>query len=121
MSTIIIPGGGMGFNLIGTAVNLAILYFLFQFVKRNFKTFKSNRPLNIVRALKSMNVDISGMIPKRKRQPPPRVMPTFNSTYDQTKTYPGSSTDNYKNFCDTGAASGACNVPAFQAACRNQC
>jgi|TARA_R110002074_G_scaffold157029_1_gene313533 hypothetical protein len=61
MSTIIIPGGGMGFNIMGTAVNLVILYFLFQFVKQNFETFKSNRPLNIVSALKSINVDISGL------------------------------------------------------------
>lgn len=69
MSTIIIPGGGMGFNIMGTAVNLVILYFLFQFVKQNFETFKSNRPLNIVSALKSINVDISGLF--QSSAPPP--------------------------------------------------
>ena len=61
MSTIIIPGGGMGFNLIGTAINLAILYFLFNFVRQNFNQFKVNKPFNIVKVLRSMNVDVSGL------------------------------------------------------------
>ena len=61
MSTIIIPGGGMGFNLIGTAINLAILYFLFNFVRQNFNNFKSNKPFDVVKVLRSMNVDVGGL------------------------------------------------------------
>tara|TARA_R110002074_G_scaffold298757_1_gene470264 strand:+ start:202 stop:420 length:219 start_codon:yes stop_codon:yes gene_type:complete len=61
MSTIIIPGGGMGFNLIGTAINLAILYFLFNFVRQNFSNFKSNKPFDVVKVLRSMNVDVGGL------------------------------------------------------------
>lgn len=65
MSTIIIPGGGMGFNLIGTAINLAILYFLFNFVRQNFNNFKSNKPFNVVKVLRSMNVDVRGLFAPR--------------------------------------------------------
>ena len=61
MSTIIIPGGGMGFNIIGTVINLAILYFLFNFVRQNFNNFKSNKPFDVVKVLRSMNVDVSGL------------------------------------------------------------
>lgn len=72
MSTIIIPGGGMGFNLIGTAVNLAILYFLFNFVRQNFNNFKSNKPFDVVKVLRSMNVDVRGLfapVPGQKNTP----------------------------------------------------
>ena len=66
MSTIIIPGGGMGFNLIGTAVNLAILYFLFNFVRQNFDNFKANKSFNVVKFFRSMNVDVRGLFEPRE-------------------------------------------------------
>ena len=62
MSTIIVPGGG-GFGgglgqTISTLINLAILYYLFMFVRQNFDTLKKNEPLDLKKTLSKMNIKI---------------------------------------------------------------
>lgn len=70
MSTIIIPGGSTGFSLgslVTTAVNIAILYFLFMFVRRNWNTVKNTFDGVLMADLSKFNLDIK--LPKEEYTP----------------------------------------------------
>ena len=79
MSTIILPGGGMGMSIMGLVGNLVALYIVVAVIKYFWRKIEfPSKPINVVSELKRYNIDAEGLFGSKKESYDTQIMkPSF--------------------------------------------